>query len=102
MLLQFDETRYAARWKCRFRAHNSAVECILHTDEVTGSNPVAPTGFHLGLQAALRPKPQVFKWGSTYFEKPFARLARGFLLCASYMAPRDINPDTPKDMDKTG
>jgi hypothetical protein len=25
------------------RGHNSAVECVLHTDEVTGSNPVART-----------------------------------------------------------
>jgi two-component system chemotaxis response regulator CheY len=25
------------------RAHNSAVECVLHTDEVAGSNPAAPT-----------------------------------------------------------
>src|SRR5436190_9568457 len=24
-------------------AHNSAVECVLHTDEVAGSNPAAPT-----------------------------------------------------------
>ncbi len=28
----------------RSRAHNSAVECVLHTDEVTSSNLVAPTG----------------------------------------------------------
>jgi hypothetical protein len=27
----------------KFRAHNSAVECILHTDEVVGSIPTAPT-----------------------------------------------------------
>ncbi len=26
------------------RAHNSAVECVLHTDEVAGSIPAAPTG----------------------------------------------------------
>lgn len=26
-----------------FRAHNSAVECVLHTDEVAGSIPAAPT-----------------------------------------------------------
>jgi hypothetical protein len=25
------------------RAHNSAVECVLHTDEVAGSSPAAPT-----------------------------------------------------------
>jgi hypothetical protein len=25
------------------RAHNSVVECVLHTDEVAGSNPAAPT-----------------------------------------------------------
>src|SRR5258708_21420177 len=28
------------------RAHNSAVECVLHTDEVAGSNPAAPTEPH--------------------------------------------------------
>ena len=27
----------------RFRAHNSAVECHLHTVEVVGSNPAVPT-----------------------------------------------------------
>ncbi len=27
-------------------AHNSAVECVLHTDEVAGSNPAAPTKTH--------------------------------------------------------
>jgi hypothetical protein len=26
-----------------WRAHNSAVECVLHTDEVGGPNPSAPT-----------------------------------------------------------
>jgi hypothetical protein len=29
------------------RAHNSAVECVLHTDEVAGSNPAAPTRISL-------------------------------------------------------
>jgi hypothetical protein len=37
------------RWSNSFvgrasRAHNSAVECVLHTDEVAGSIPAAPTG----------------------------------------------------------
>ena len=29
----------------RLRAHNSAVECHLHTVEVVGSNPAVPTNF---------------------------------------------------------
>src|ERR1022692_947149 len=36
-------------------ALNSAVECHLHTVEVTGSNPVAPTIFSKGLRG-IRPK----------------------------------------------
>jgi hypothetical protein len=33
----------ALRRAAEFRAHNSAVECVLHTDEVAGSIPAAPT-----------------------------------------------------------
>src|SRR5690606_13994896 len=43
--------RAIARYEARLsspprghRAHNSAVECVLHTDEVAGSIPAAPTG----------------------------------------------------------
>jgi hypothetical protein len=36
-----------------FWALNSAVECHLHTVEVTGSSPVAPTIPHLAQLAAL-------------------------------------------------
>ena len=38
-----DFTGPAARLDCETWALNSAVECHLHTVEVTGSNPVAPT-----------------------------------------------------------
>src|SRR6059058_2161014 len=40
-LLQDSEGR--AKKTAEFRAHNSAVECVLHTDEVVGSIPTAPT-----------------------------------------------------------
>ncbi len=33
------------RSSLKFRAYNSAVECCLHTAEVTGSNPVMPTSY---------------------------------------------------------
>ena len=35
------------------RAHNSAVECVLHTDEVAGSIPAAPTGIVQDFSADL-------------------------------------------------
>ena len=40
-LLQDSKRR--AKTTAEFRAHNSAVECVLHTDEVVGSIPTAPT-----------------------------------------------------------
>jgi hypothetical protein len=37
------------------RALNSAVECHLHTVEVVGSNPTAPTNFSNDLRTEYRP-----------------------------------------------
>src|SRR5262249_4343175 len=37
------------------RAHNSAVECVLHTDEVAGSNPAAPPSAQLSNPRSPRP-----------------------------------------------
>src|SRR5690606_17475901 len=39
------------------RAHNSAVECNLHTAEVTGSNPVAPTKTKLAILGTTQVPP---------------------------------------------
>src|ERR1035441_6129436 len=46
-------------------ALNSAVECHLHTVEVTGSNPVAPTIFFKGLRGICPKSPthnSTHKW----------------------------------------
>jgi hypothetical protein len=41
--LVYNDELTAAKW-----ALNSAVECHLHTVEVIGSNPIAPTKFSIG------------------------------------------------------
>jgi hypothetical protein len=46
----YNDELTAVKW-----ALNSAVECHLHTVEVIGSNPIAPTIFFLGLAGKSAP-----------------------------------------------
>jgi Bor protein len=66
-----------AKKTAEFRAHNSAVECVLHTDEVVGSIPTAPTP-----KSSLSPAPAPLVTTVKWHERGLACLLAGALICS--------------------
>ena len=94
------------------RAHNSAVECVLHTDEVAGSSPAAPTAPRSasrnapdGGSEAAPPKPpsrRAWRTGRRLAEldigAPTALHVRAALTCRRTSCRRAVRaPAAPRD-----
>ena len=71
------DSKGRAKKTAEFRAHNSAVECVLHTDEVVGSIPTAPTP-----KSSLSPSQASVVTTAKWHERGLVCLLAGALTCS--------------------